>query len=28
MSGFAPSDPWWREGFPTALFILLTAERW
>lgn len=20
-------DPWWREGFPTALFILLTAER-
>jgi 2-polyprenyl-3-methyl-5-hydroxy-6-metoxy-1,4-benzoquinol methylase len=21
------TDPWWREGFPTALFILLTAER-
>jgi SAM-dependent methyltransferase len=20
-------DPWWRDGFPTALFILLTAER-
>jgi 2-polyprenyl-3-methyl-5-hydroxy-6-metoxy-1,4-benzoquinol methylase len=20
-------DPWWREGFPTALFILLVAER-
>jgi 2-polyprenyl-3-methyl-5-hydroxy-6-metoxy-1,4-benzoquinol methylase len=21
------SDPWWRQGFPTALFILLIAER-
>ncbi|GAA3934705.1 class I SAM-dependent methyltransferase [Actinomadura viridis] len=21
------SDPWWREGFPTALFLLLIAER-
>jgi 2-polyprenyl-3-methyl-5-hydroxy-6-metoxy-1,4-benzoquinol methylase len=21
------NDPWWREGFPTALFILLMAER-
>lgn len=21
------TDPWWRAGFPTALFILLTAER-
>jgi 2-polyprenyl-3-methyl-5-hydroxy-6-metoxy-1,4-benzoquinol methylase len=20
-------DPWWREGFPTAIFILLVAER-
>jgi hypothetical protein len=21
------TDPWWHEGFPAALFILLTAER-
>ncbi|MBC6461036.1 class I SAM-dependent methyltransferase [Actinomadura sp. HBU206391] len=21
------SDPWWRDGFPTALFMLLVAER-
>ena len=21
------SDPWWREGFPTAIFMLLIAER-
>ncbi|HEY0540874.1 MAG TPA: hypothetical protein VGD53_21060 [Actinoallomurus sp.] len=20
-------DPWWRDGFPAVLFILLTAER-
>ena len=20
-------DPWWRKGFPTALFMLLIAER-